>query len=37
MEAQILEKIERIKFKVPVELYCYKQTRTNNEGFETLI
>ena len=29
------KKIKTIKLEVPVELYCYKQTRTNNQGFET--
>ena len=29
LEAQILEKIKTMEFEVPVQLYCYKQTRTN--------
>ena len=24
----------KIKFEVPIEFYCYKQTRTNNQGFK---
>ena len=37
LEGQILEKIKTIRFEVPAELYCYKQTRIDKQGFETLV